>query len=106
MRGSGASYAEGYVAGLPRQFSESDKQSTDGQSTALAEQNRKLIHEKMLSVHRSAKRWLKLECNIALTSGSSGSRSQHDPAAESAGRQDGAKHEIDRPNPTRKITQR
>lgn len=98
-RGSGASYAEGYVAGLPRQ---STPEAERGEQEAASG----LIRSRMLSAHKAARNWLREECHIYLASGSSTARNQYDGAAASVGRQDGAKHEISRPNQTRRITQR
>jgi len=87
-RGSGASYAEGYVQGLPR--------ATDG-SEVRPEQilsERALCHARTLTLHSAANDWLDFECNIKLVTTHGSGRDQFDEAAASRGRQHGSKHEI------------
>ncbi|TWU45699.1 hypothetical protein Q31b_08750 [Novipirellula aureliae] len=87
-RGSGASYAEGYVHGLPGYESPSDPAEEQVVSETA------LIHARTLAVHKAARDWLKLECGVSLASGRGYGRSQHDPAAASVGKQHGSKHDI------------
>ncbi len=103
-RGSGASYAEGYVAGLPRSSTVETDEGRTTQSTHTTSE-RALIQARMLSLRDAAKQWLDVECNIRLTSGSRRGRYQHDPAAETQGRAHGAQHEVNVPNATKRITQ-
>jgi hypothetical protein len=100
-RGSGASYAEGYVASLPRSdqlsgslepsnaVTERGMDSLDNRTQTAVVQHRRLI------VHRQSKDWLRAECGIELVSGYRRSRDFHDAAAENMGRIHGAKHQID-----------
>lgn len=98
-RGSGASYAEGYVQGLPRSFNPSETVS----NVASTVRERALIHHRTLIVHESATRWLEMECNIRLTTLSRMGRSQHDEAAASRGKEHGSQHEITVPNAPMRI---
>jgi hypothetical protein len=97
-RGSGASYAEGFVAGLPKSGELIPIADREG---ALA-----LVHNRTLIVHRQSKQWLEFECGIRLTKGSGGGRYSHDPAAEQAGRIDGAKQQIQIPKRVQRLTHR
>ncbi len=85
-RGSGASYAEGYVRGLPRY------QSTDDSQVEINETA--LIHARTLAVKQTARDWLKLECDVSIVMSSRSSRSQHDPDAADRGQQHGSKHDL------------
>ncbi|MFO1065441.1 MAG: DUF2786 domain-containing protein [Pirellulales bacterium] len=105
-RGSGASYAEGYVAGLPRAGSPMEsagKKSGPNESDASPEsqvptsQERALATCRTLAVQETASEWLWLECNIRLHTVHRSGRYGHDPGAASRGREDGAKHEVTRP---------
>lgn len=100
-RGSGASYAEGYVRGLPR----------DGEREAVANQlgerlvsETALIHARTLAMNRAARNWLALECGVQLTVSSDSGRFLHDPAAAAHGRQDGSQHDLSAPGRPRRIT--
>ncbi len=86
-RGSGASYAEGYVRGLPRYQS-----ATVGDDSTVSETA--LIYARTLAVKRTARQWLKLECGMSLVSAGGSGRSQHDPEAADRGQQHGAKHDL------------
>lgn len=86
-RGSGASYAEGYVAGLPR-FGELEASHSE-----VAE-SQALIHDRALALHRTAKRWLALECDVQLGSSTTRGRYQHDDAAAQRGKKHGASQKI------------
>ncbi|MCA9131402.1 MAG: DUF2786 domain-containing protein [Planctomycetales bacterium] len=97
VRGSGASYAEGYVAGLPR--AETEPAAVNGKLVS----ERALIHSRSLALHQAAKEWLDLECNIQLVSGKSSGRYQYDPAAAGHGKVHGAKHEIKVPGQIKRI---
>jgi hypothetical protein len=87
-RGSGASYAEGYVEGLPRSTAESEPHPEQ----ILSEQA--LIRSRTLILHSAANHWLDFECNIQLMRSSGSGRGQFDEAAASQGRLHGSKHEI------------
>lgn len=93
-RGSGASYAEGYVATLPREDrsnSAARTESADPSSQALIAQRRSLAH-------RQAALWLQLECDISLVTVTTRGRAQRDRNAEALGRVHGAKHIIEPPS--------
>ena len=89
VRGSGASYAEGYVSGLP-----TNAEAEEATSNESVVSNRALIHARTLAVHGAAKEWLANECNTRLTSGSGRGRHQHDENAAQRGKKHGAKHQI------------
>ncbi len=90
-RGSGASYAEGYVQGLPRSSSPTQTHSNQ----VLSEQT--LIRTRTLVLHSAADSWLDFECNIRLVTTRGYGRDQFDEAAASRGRIHGSKHEISVP---------
>ncbi len=92
-RGSGASYAEGYVAGLPRSDAQSDASATETADQAT-DDRRALIHTRMLTLHRTARRWLSLECDVQLGSSTVYGRHQHDASAARKGKKHGASHKI------------
>ncbi|TWU16760.1 DUF2786 domain-containing protein [Allorhodopirellula heiligendammensis] len=85
-RGSGASYAEGYVRGLPRYHSADDAEIQISEST--------LIHARTLAVQQAARDWLKLECDVSIVRKGGSGRSQHDPDAAHRGKQHGSKHDL------------
>ncbi len=99
-RGSGASYAEGYVQGLPRS---SESESNVSSEKIVSEGA--LIHTRTLALKSAAKDWLEIECNIKLTRCTGSGRSQHDEDAASRGKLHGSKHEVAIPNAPRRITQ-
>jgi hypothetical protein len=85
-RGSGASYAEGYVKGLPRR-NQRESQETSPMSEGA------LIYTRTLAIHSAADKWLDLECGIRLRHYRSSGRGHFDPSAHREGKRDGAKHE-------------
>ncbi|XZE19316.1 DUF2786 domain-containing protein [Pirellulaceae bacterium SH449] len=92
-RGSGASYAEGYVEGLPRsrtRSSEVGRNATPG----VSDDSQALIAARSLIARKAAKDWLYQECGIQLVSSTKYSRNERDFAAQSLGKQHGATHEI------------
>lgn len=97
-RGSGASYCEGYVAGLPREEAPAQAQSESSVVSATT-----LIQTRMLALKSSATQWLRDECEITLQSVSRTRRDQFDPYAASHGRVDGASHQIDKPNAVKRL---
>ena len=108
-RGSGASYAEGYVRGLPKHQSgsgESGSGASDqsSEAKATAQNETALIQARMLAVKNAALQWLKVECGIELTTTRGTGRNQRDPAAEAKGKQHGAKHEVAPPTGPKRIT--
>ncbi|GAB5407009.1 MAG: DUF2786 domain-containing protein [Aureliella sp.] len=100
-RGSGASYAEGYVAGLPR---EGDQQTPDGCSDGEKQSQIQVIQSRALAIHSAARDWLALECGTRLTKSSVQGRSAHDSSAASVGKKDGAQHDITPPGRQKRIT--
>lgn len=96
-RGSGASYAEGYVNGLPKSYqSDADDESPMSEGA--------IIHARTLAVHAAADQWLEAECGIRLCKSSGTSRRHFDASAHSAGKRDGAKHSQSSPYSRRRIT--
>jgi hypothetical protein len=106
-RGSGASYAEGYVTGLPRPNSGSGVQTPNESKTGSANivSERALIQLRKLAIHSAAKRWLNIECDLQLVSAGRSGRYSHDDAAERRGILHGSKHEVVVPNAPRRLTQ-
>jgi hypothetical protein len=99
VSGSGASYAEGYVRGLPRWTNGPDVKDQQALS------NGALIHVRTLALQNAAKQWLEVECNIRLTMVSRGGRYAHDDAAASRGKLHGSKHELQVPGSPPRIAQ-
>lgn len=97
-RGSGASYAEGYVRGLPR---EKIAAGTDG---LVDTKSRDVIQTKILSLKKSANAWLKEETGVRIISTRGSGRSRHDSSAAALGRQHGATHEIKNPDRPKRLT--
>ncbi len=98
VRGSGASYAEGYVSGLPR----SESAPTGEEPEVMSE--RALIQTRTIAVHSAADEWLALECNVELSTTRGSGRSQRDEAALRRGKQHGATHELQVPGRRKRIT--
>ncbi len=99
-RGSGASYAEGYVQGLPRWSTQPTPPSQQTLNDGA------LIQLRTLSVQSAAKDWLDIECNVRLTTTRGAGRYGHDEAAAHRGKQDGATQQVNVPNTPLRITQR
>ncbi len=97
-RGSGASYAEGYVKGLPRWSTD-----TTAQTKQLVSEGA-LIQTRTLSIRSAADDWLDVECDIRLETTYDSGRYQHDETAEKRGKQDGATQKINVPNTPLRIT--
>jgi Protein of unknown function (DUF2786) len=98
-RGSGASYAEGYVEGLPRFASNPESDSVENSSGDC-----QLIQTRTLAMHHATIEWLEFECDIRLQHKSRYGRHQHDASAAMRGKIDGSKHSITVPNTPRRIT--
>lgn len=98
-RGSGASYAEGYVQALPR----SHRNESDD-AGILSEEA--LIHARTLAIHSEARKWLDVECDIQLQSYRGSGRSDFDRSAHHAGQKDGARHDISGPYGRKRISHR
>lgn len=105
-RGSGASYAEGYVRGLPRYQSGQTNAESSSEAKAQSAVETALIQARMIAVKNAALHWLKVECGIELTTTRGSGRNQRDPAAEAKGKQHGAKHEVAPPTGPKRITHR
>ena len=92
-RGSGASYAEGYVSGLPRGFGhESGSDESPNQEEVMSSDA--LIHARTIALHKASTEWLANECGIRLVRSSGSGRTQFDNTAAGKGKRDGAKHEM------------
>ena len=96
-RGSGASYAEGYVKGLPRR----DQSGPDAKSPMS---EGALICTRTLAIHSAADEWLDLECGIRLQGYGSSCRGHFDASAHRDGKSDGAKHEYSGRHDRKQIT--
>lgn len=103
-RGSGASYAEGYVRGLPRNQSGQAESDQSGEAKAKSAGETALIQARMIAVKNAALEWLKVECGIELTVTRRPGRNQRDPAAEAKGQKHGAQHEVAAPSGPQRIT--
>jgi hypothetical protein len=101
-RGSGASYAEGYVAGLPRAQAASPIVESIG--AAKSKSGSSLIHHRTVAIHDAARDWLDMECNVRLARATRYARNQHDPLAKLRGELDGARHEVDFPNAPKRLS--
>jgi hypothetical protein len=96
-RGSGASYAEGYVRGLPR-HQDGESKTSQQVSTEYA-----LIHTRVLAVRDAALDWLRLECGITLSTSRRSGRDQHDPNAAALGKKHGSTHDLAVPRGPKRI---
>ncbi|EMI17165.1 hypothetical protein RMSM_05910 [Rhodopirellula maiorica SM1] len=99
-RGSGASYAEGYVRGLPRHNSPDDSNTTQP-SDVVSETA--LVHARTMAVQDAARKWLRLECGVSIVTTHGSGRNQHDPAAADRGKRHGAKHDVTAENGRKRI---
>ncbi len=88
-RGSGASYCEGYVRGLPRAGDDADQTAAEAVFSQGA-----LIHARTLALQEAATDWLGDECGIRLVTSRSSGRSRYDENAASQGHSDGAKQDL------------
>lgn len=88
-RGSGASYCEGYVRGLPRA---GDQPEQDAAAKIFSQDA--LIHARTLALQEAATDWLGDECGIRLVTSRSSGRSRYDANAANQGRSDGAKQDL------------
>lgn len=112
-RGSGASYAEGYVKSLPKSedsFNENtlaDTGSGDSSKKMVGKApnpERALIRQRYLIVHERSRDWLHHECGIQLVTTTRRGRDFRDPAAELMGRKHGSEHRIDPPSAPKRLT--
>ena len=103
-RGSGASYAEGYVNGLPCSKPVDTANSKLEIEKAVSEHA--LIRNRTMAVQSAAKDWLKSECNITLSKSSRAGRYQHDAEATLRGQLHGSKHEVTVPKGPKRLTQK
>jgi hypothetical protein len=112
-RGSGASYAEGYVQSLPKSEGLSDDEldmasckrdplSAGKNSSHSAE--RALIKQRFLIVHERSRDWLYHECGVQLVTTTRRGRDFRDPAAELMGRKHGSEHRIDPPSAPKRLS--
>lgn len=94
----GASYAEGFVDGLPRS-------PAPHVASRAAKQAALVVLEKSKQMQLRADHWLEVECGVRLRSGgSSYLRSSFDGAAHARGMRDGAKHDVG--NQPKRLTHR
>lgn len=109
-RGSGASYAEGYVSGLPRAGRGADAATQDAPegSTAAGEAaaNHALVQNRMLAVRAQSREWLDKECGIRLSTYRVAGRGNFDAGAHQAGTRDGSRHERPQRGIQKRITYR
>lgn len=106
-RGSGASYCEGYVAGLPRD----DQAGSDSASAATGDptgqplpvNERAMIQARVLALRKTLREWLKVECGIELVYSRGRGRSERDPEAEARGNRHGAQHRVESPGGPKRI---
>ena len=103
-RGSGASYCEGYVQGLPRNNSSYSGADSDADSSEKTASQSSLILQRTVALKSVAKEWLAMECNIQLSSGKSAGRYQHDEAAMQRGQLHGSQHEISASKSQQRLT--
>ena len=104
VRGSGASYCEGYVSGLPIPGMEGNEPvSPTGDQAPVAGESAGLIQTRTMVLHEVACDWLNLECEIKLVRSHRTGRGQHDPAAKGRGREHGASHELNVPGARKRL---
>jgi hypothetical protein len=101
-RGSGASYAEGYVASLPKSTAFGDPQQDQDAPTNEAT-SQALMQKRSLLVHERSSDWLFAECGIRLVTTRRKLRDFRDPAAEQVGRKHGSEHRIDLPTAPKRL---
>mgnify|MGYP003338477124 FL=1 len=118
-RGSGASYAEGYVASLPKTNAPPDalgkspaKPHSGNKAKAASESDTQggefssiaIVRKRTMIVHERSREWLELECGVKLATTWRRGRDFRDPAAETMGRIHGAQHRIDPPSGPKRLT--
>jgi hypothetical protein len=101
-RGSGASYAEGYVRSLPKS-TELSGVACDDLGSQINSSERSLIKQRFLVVHKRSTDWLVAECGVQLVSTTRRLRDFRDPAAELVGRKHGSEHKIDPPSAPKRL---
>ena len=102
-RGSGASYCEGYVSGLPIPGLHPDDAASFADKQDAPAGAAGLIHTRTLALKEAAGDWLELECDIRLVRSSRSGRGQRDPAATSRGKQHGASHDLNVPGARKRL---
>ncbi len=105
-RGSGASYAEGYVAGLPKASDDEAKADTrsDGQSEEQKQSDLSVIQTRALAIHSASTDWLAHECGVRLARSRISGRHAHDASAAKVGKRHGAQHDIAPPGRQKRLT--
>ncbi|TWU05648.1 DUF2786 domain-containing protein [Stieleria varia] len=91
-RGSGASYAEGYVRGLPKS-GDQQAEGVDQVGNAIVSEQA-LIHVRTLAIQNASSQWLDMECGMRLVTVRGSGRYKHDPDAADRGKQHGSQHEL------------
>lgn len=102
-RGSGASYCEGYVSGLPIPGLHPDDAASLDDKPDAPTGAAGLIHTRTLALKEAAGDWLELECDIRLVRSSRAGRGQRDPAAANRGKQHGASHDLTVPGARKRL---
>ncbi|MEQ1830639.1 MAG: DUF2786 domain-containing protein [Pirellula sp.] len=104
-RGSGASYAEGYVSGLPRAKNSMETNGPSGRNTGSTDTTncQALIAARTLAIHSVADNWLLNECDIHLVTSRRTGRYEHDELAEKRGFIHGSQHDVSVPNAPKRI---
>lgn len=97
-RGSGASYAEGYVRGLPR------REDSESKTSPQVIIENALIYTRVLAVRDAALDWLRLECGISLSTSRRSGRDQYDPNAAALGKKHGSTHDLSVPSGPKRIS--
>ncbi len=103
-RGSGASYCEGYVSGLPIPGLQPEDVPSSANQPEVPANAGGLIHARTIALRDAAVDWLDRECNIKLVTAQRWGRGQRDPAANNRGREHGASHELNVPGSRKRLT--
>ncbi len=112
-RTKGASYAEGYVQGLPRsqrdmssvkRIGDVSDDADGGAEKQLSVAQLQASQSQSLAICKAANRWLEIECNIQIVSSSGYGRGGHDPNAAAQGTEHGAKHDVRAASGRKRIT--
>ncbi len=103
QRGSGASYCEGYVSGLPIPGQQPDDAVKPADKPDAPASAAGLIHTRTLALQEAAGDWLDVECEVKLVRSARTGRWQNDPAATSRGKQHGASHDLNVPGARKRL---
>lgn len=103
QRGSGASYCEGYVSGLPIPGQQPEETAMPIEKPDAPASAAGLIHTRTLALQEAAGDWLEVECEVKLVRSARTGRWQNDPAAKSRGKQHGASHDLNVPGARKRL---